>query len=94
MASQPSPSRRFQFRLRALMILFAVVAVILATLPLFTLPQTITAGPLVPTEFKHEDGQTVFVSSGIDADANWRLIAIAADASVIGLALWLFCRKR
>jgi hypothetical protein len=85
---------RFQFRLRTLFVIFTVVAVILATLPLLTRQVTLVAGPKALRKIKGEKGEMeVLVNTAVDPDANWRLIALLVDASAIGLPIWLVRRK-
>jgi hypothetical protein len=99
MPDQPSPRRRFQFRLRTLMLVFTVVGVILPTLPLLMRPPIYVDGPKVwgkvrlisDGRIRENDG---WVNTSVDPDANGRFAAIALDVSVIGLAIWLIHRGR
>jgi hypothetical protein len=91
--------RRFQFRLRTLLLVFTVVGVILPTLPLLTRPPIYVEGSKSwgkvysdhDGHIREEDGWVVTM---VDPDAKGRLAAIALDATVIGLAIWLTIRGR
>ena len=76
MADQPSPRRRFQFRLRTLFVVVTVVAVILGTRALMVRPILETGAG------RH----TVY------DDKQWWIAPLLIDAAAIGLAVWFIQR--
>ena len=73
------------------MIVVAIWAVILATLPVITAHAPPGMGKRVRNENCHgECQQTIFIA--VDPEEKWRTIAFLVDISLIGLAVWLVRR--
>jgi hypothetical protein len=79
MPDQSSPRRRFQFRLRTLLIVVAVVAVILGTRALMVRPILDTGAGGWPIVYD---------------DTHWWMAPLLIDGAVIGLAVWFVRRHR
>ena len=88
MPDQPSPRRRFQFSLRDLLVVTALVAVIAATVPLLTTPPAVAMGPNI--QRPDEEGRMQNVPSAIDPEAKWRVVAVLLDFSIL-VGFCLYC---
>jgi hypothetical protein len=81
MAEQPSPRRRFQFRLRTLFGIFTVIAVILGTRMLMVRFIMIIGFPHSGTD------------EAVYNDASWWIAPLVIDASAIALGVWFVRRS-
>jgi hypothetical protein len=78
MPDQPSPRRRFQFRLRTLFVVFLVIAIILGTRVLIARPISVIG---------HYELGTVY------DDDSWWIAPLVIDASAVALGVWFVRRS-